>query len=99
MSNKNKLTYNKVEEIIKAKLLLDLHDDFEEENSAKIVECINDEDRIDEPVIISNIQKSNVKLLCDVDVKYKGVISSRKDFEKSSEETGFSKYNLFLNGN
>lgn len=69
--------------------LLDPEIDSEDETTAKVTDYdLNAEfdNDIDPVSALSDIRKKNVKLLHDVDPKYRGKLSSRKDFEIDSNE-------------
>lgn len=91
MSTKKKqkpILADKIAELITPRPLLDPEIDPEDETAAKTHEYDVDEDNDDIQANsqLSDIRKKNVKLLQDVDAKYRGKVSSRKDFESDSEE-------------
>lgn len=79
---------DKIAELITPRPLMDPEIDLEDETAAKTHEYDVDEDNEDDQAIsqLSDIRKKNVKLLQDVDAKYRGKVSSRKDFDSDSEE-------------
>lgn len=90
MSTKKKqkpILADKIAELITPRPLLDPEIDPDDETAAKTHEYDVDEDSDDIQAIsqLSDIRKKNVKLLQDVDAKYRGKVSSRKDFESDSE--------------
>lgn len=81
---------DKIAELIAPRRLLDPEIDSEDETAARAIDYELDDELGDtEPVsTLSDIRRKNVKLLHDVDVKYRGKLSSRKDFEMDSNESG-----------
>lgn len=79
---------DKIAELIAPRRLLDPEIDSEDETAARAIDYdIDEEFDTAEPVSkLSDIRKKNVKLLQDVDAKYRGKVSSRKDLEMDSIE-------------
>lgn len=81
---------DKIAELMAPRRLLDPEIDSEDETAAKVTDYDLDgefDDNIDPVSALSDIRKKNVKLLHDVDPKYRGKLSSRKDFEIASNES------------
>lgn len=81
---------DKIAELMAPRRLLDPEIDSEDETAAKVIDYDLDaefDDNIDPVSVLSDIRKKNVKLLHDVDPKYRGKLSSRKDFEMDSNES------------
>lgn len=80
---------DKIAELIAPRRLLDPEVDSEDETTARAIDYDIDEDLDEaEPVSkLSDIRKKNVKLLHDVDAKYRGKVSSRKELELDSDES------------
>lgn len=80
---------DKIVELIAPRRLLDPEIDSEDETTARTFDYeLDDElDRNGPVSTLSDIRKKNVKLLQDVDAKYHGKVSSRKDFEMNSDES------------
>lgn len=79
---------DKIAELIAPRRLLDPEVDSEDETAARAIDYDIDEefDTIEPVSKLSDIRKKNVKLLQDVDAKYRGKVSSRKDLEMDSSE-------------
>lgn len=93
MSTKKKLKpilADKIAELITPRPLLDPEIDPEDETAAKTIEYDVDESNEDIQAVsqLSDIRKKNIKLLHDVDAKYRGKVSSRKDFDSDSDKIG-----------
>lgn len=85
---KQKITLSdKIADLIAPRALLDPEIDSDDETAAKTVDYDIEDDGDDFQAIsqLSDIRKKNVKLLHDVDAKYRGKVSSRKDFESESD--------------
>lgn len=83
-----KILADKIADLIAPRKLLDPEVDEEDETAAKTFEYDYEEDDVTEKLAsgqFSDIRKRNEKLLQDVDKKYSGKISSRKDLESESE--------------
>lgn len=81
---------DKIAELMAPRRLLDPEIDSEDETAAKVTDYDLDaefDDNNDPVSVLSDIRKKNVKLLHDVDPKYRGKLSSRKDFEMDSNES------------
>lgn len=80
---------DKIAELIAPRRLLDPEVDSEDETAARAIDYdIDDEFDTNEPASkLSDIRKKNVKLLQDVDAKYRGKVSSRKDLDMDSSES------------
>lgn len=81
---------DKIAEFMAPRRLMDPEIDSEDETAAKVTDYDLDaefDDNIDPVLVLSDIRKKNVKLLHDVDQKYRGKLSSRKDFEMDSNES------------
>lgn len=73
---------DKIAELIAPRRLLDPEIDSEDETTARAIDYELDEDEETETVTsLSDIRRKNVKLLHDVDAKYRGKLSSRNEFE------------------
>lgn len=79
---------DKIAELIAPRRLLDPEIDSEDETAARAIDYEIDEDFDEtEPAAkLSDIRRKNVKLLHDVDEKYRGKISSRKEMEMDSDQ-------------
>ncbi|XP_055300563.1 protein Aatf [Sitodiplosis mosellana] len=79
---------DKIAELIAPRRLLDPEVDSEDETVARAIDYdIDGEFDTNEPASnLSDIRKKNVKLLQDVDAKYRGKVSSRKDLDMDSSE-------------
>lgn len=79
---------DKIAELIAPRRLLDPEIDSEDETAARAIDYEIDEDFDEtEPVAqLSDIRRKNVKLLHDVDAKYRGKVSSRKELEMDSDQ-------------
>lgn len=80
---------DKIAELIAPRRLLDPEVDSEDETAARAIDY-ELEDELDdiEPVArLSDIRRKNVKLLHDVDAKYRGKVSSRKELDLDSNES------------
>lgn len=85
---------DKIAELMAPRRLLDPEIDSEDETAAKVADYDLDgefDDNIDPVSALSDIRKKNVKLLHDVDPKYRGKLTSRKDFEMVSNGSEGSK--------
>lgn len=80
---------DKIAELIAPRRLLDPEIDSEDETAARAIDYGIDEDFDgNEPVsLLSDIRRKNVKLLHDVDAKYQGKVSSRKELEMETSES------------
>lgn len=80
---------DKIAELIAPRRLLDPEIDSEDETAARAIDYDIDEDLDGNETIsrLSDIRKKNVKLLHDVDVKYRGKVSSRKELDMEFDET------------
>lgn len=80
---------DKIAELIAPRRLLDPEIDSEDETAARAIDYEIDEDFDgNEPVSqLSDIRRKNVKLLHDVDAKYEGKVSSRKELEMEASES------------
>lgn len=92
MSNKKQkpILSDKIAELLAPRRLLDPERDSEDETAAKVTDYDLDaefDDNIDPVSALSDIRKKNVKLLHDVDPKYRGKLSSRKELEMDSNES------------
>lgn len=83
---------DKIAELIAPRRLLDPEIDSEDETAARAIDYELDDELGDtEPIsTLSDIRRKNVKLLHDVDVKYRGKVSSRKEMEMDSNGSGDS---------
>lgn len=80
---------DKIAELIAPRRLLDPEIDSEDETTARAIDYGIDEDFDEnEPVVsqLSDIRRKNVKLLHDVDAKYQGKVSSRKELDMDTSE-------------
>lgn len=80
---------DKIVELITPRRLLDPEIDSEDETTARVVDYdINEDlDEIQPTAKLSDIRKKNVKLLHDIDIKYRGKVSSRKELDMDSNES------------
>lgn len=81
---------DKIAELIAPRRLLDPEIDSDDETAAKMAHYDLDaefDDNIDPVLALSDIRKKNMKLLHDVDPKYRGKLSSRKEFDVNSNES------------
>lgn len=80
---------DKIAELIAPRRLLDPEIDSEDETAARAIDYGIDENFDgNEPVSqLSDIRRKNVKLLHDVDAKYQGKVSSRKELEMDTSES------------
>ncbi|XP_031624349.1 protein Aatf-like [Contarinia nasturtii] len=77
---------DKIAELYTPRQLLDPEVDSEDETTARAFDYDLDDDN--EPIsALSDFRKKNVKLLADVDAKYRGKVASRKDFDMDSNES------------
>lgn len=86
---------DKIADLIAPRRLLDPEIDSEDETTARAIDYEIDEDFDGaEPILkLSDIRKKNVKLLLDVDAKYRGKVSSRKELDGSDEDDDFEEQN------
>lgn len=77
---------DKIAELIAPRRLLDPEIDSEDETAARAIDYEIDEELDEEQPAakLSDIRRKNVKLLHDVDEKYRGKVSSRKELELDS---------------
>lgn len=80
---------DKIAELIAPRRLLDPEIDSEDETAARAIDYELDNDLDDTTPVstLSEIRRKNVKLLHDVDEKYRGKVSSRKELELDSNES------------
>lgn len=80
---------DKIAELIAPRRLLDPEIDSDDETAARAIDYeIDDDINGNEPVSqLSDIRRKNVKLLHDVDAKYEGRVSSRKELEMDTDES------------
>lgn len=79
---------DKIAELIAPRRLLDPEIDSEDETAARIDYEIDEDLEKNEAVSkFSDIRKKNVKFLQDLDAKYRGKVSSRKELEMESNES------------
>lgn len=77
---------DKIAELIAPRRLLDPEIDSDDETAARAIDHGVDEEFDGEETLMSGIRKRNVKLLHDIDPKYAGAVSSRKDMDMNSDE-------------
>lgn len=76
---------DKIFDLIAPQPMQDPEIDSEDETLAKTTDYLYEDDGDEPTKTLSDIRKKNVKLLHDVDAKYRGKVASRKDFEESEE--------------
>lgn len=81
------LLSDKIAELIAPRRLLDPEIDSDDETAARAIDYDIEEENEPNSTLLSDIRKKNVKLLDDVDEKYRGKVSSRKDFEMDSQDS------------
>lgn len=75
---------DKIASLIAPKKLLDPEIDSDDETAARNFDYELENESDTEALAFSDIRKKNVKLLHDVDAKYRGKVASRKDFDMES---------------
>lgn len=79
---------DKILDLMTPQAMQDPEIDSDDQTLAKTIDYFMEDEIADltENVALSDIRKKNVKLLHDIDAKYRGKITSRKDFEDSDNE-------------